>query len=151
MRWWLLNRYFPDWGPFFLRLALGTVFMANGWEKLQGPLGTPEGFNIETWGWPYPLFWAWAVAIVEFFGGLAVVVGLFTRFAALFIAGVMAMAIVQIRVNEGFIDGLEFEFTLLMVALCLVVTGGGRFSVDYEILGWGAPPRRRADLEEIEP
>ena len=50
---------------------------------------------------------------------------------------------------KGFIGGFEFEFTLLMVAVALVVSGGGRLSVDYEILGWGAPPGRHIDLEEI--
>ncbi len=150
IRWWLLNRYFPDWGPLFLRLAAGAVFMAHGWQKMGGPLGTPEGFNIESWGWPHSAAWAFAVASVEFFGGLLVVCGLLTRLAALCVAGVMVMAIIKVKLDQGFVDGFEFEFTLLMVALCLVVTGGGRLSIDYEILGWGAPPRRRADLEENE-
>lgn len=132
-----------------MRMALGSVFMAHGWDKLQGPLGTEAGFNIESWGWPYPVFWAWAVAIVEFFGGLFVVVGLLTRFAAVFIACVMAVVIQRIKVQQGLVGGFEFEFTLLMVAVVLVLTGGGKFSVDYEVLGWGAPPRRRADLEEV--
>jgi uncharacterized membrane protein YphA (DoxX/SURF4 family) len=150
LRWWIMNRYFPDWGPLFLRLALGAVIMAHGWEKMQGPLGTAEGFNIESWGWRYPLFWAWAVAGVEFFGGLLVVCGLFTRFAALFIAGVMAVAIMKVKLHQGLVGGFEFDFTLFMIAICLIVTGGGRLSIDYEILSWGAPPRRRADLEEVD-
>jgi putative oxidoreductase len=148
MRRWIYNRYFPVWAPFFLRLALGTVFMAHGWVKLHGPLGTPEGFNIADWGWPRPEMWAWAVATVEFFGGLLVICGLLTRFAAAAIASVMAAAIYNVKLQEGFIGGFEFEFTLLMVAVALVFSGGGRFSIDYEILGWGAPPRRHIDLEE---
>ena len=124
-----------EWAPLFLRLALGTVFMAHGWDKLTGPLGTPEGFNIEGWGWPYPVFWAWAVALVETFGGLMVIVGLFTRIAAVLIAMVMLFAILKVRLSLGFIDGFEFEFSLLMIAIALALAGPGRFSVDRGVLG----------------
>ncbi len=141
MRSWL-TRVLPDWGPLFLRLALGTVFIAHGWAKLGTPLGTPEGFNIESWNWPYPVFWAWVVALVEAFGGLLIVVGLLTRLAALLIGSVMAVAIIKIKAEQGFIDGFEFEFSLLMIAVALVFTGGGRLSVDRDVLGWGAPPVR---------
>jgi putative oxidoreductase len=140
----LFIRYFPEWGPIALRFALGTVFMAHGWGKITGPVGTPEGFNIEGWGWPAPLFWAWAVALVETFGGLCVVVGLLTRLSAFLIACVMAVAILQVRLQQGFVGGFEFEFTLLMVAIALVLAGPGRLSVDRDILGWGIRPRAEA-------
>jgi len=138
----LFSKYFPEWGGVALRLALGAVFVAHGWGKLQGPLGTPDGFNIDRWGWPFPVFWAWVVALVEFLGGLLVLVGLFTRLAAALIACVMFFALIKLRLQQGFIGGFELEFTLLMIALSLVVTGGGRMSVDRDVLGWGAPPVR---------
>lgn len=138
----VLTRALPDWGPIFLRLALGTVFMAHGWAKLGTPLGTPEGFNIDDWNWPYPVFWAWVVALVETFGGLLIVVGFFTRLAALLIGAVMTTAIIKVRGVQGFVGGFELEFSLLMIALALVFTGGGRLSIDRDVLGWGAPPVR---------
>jgi putative oxidoreductase len=116
--------------------------MAHGWAKLNGPLGTPEGFNIDSWGWPYPVAWAWIVVLVETFGGLLIIVGLFTRISAALIACVMVAAILQVRLASGFIGGFELDFTLLMVALALVITGAGRLSVDRDVLGWGAPPKR---------
>ncbi len=137
---WLFRRYLPDWGPIALRFALGTVFVAHGWGKLSGPLGTSEGFNIEGWGWPYPVLWAWLAALVEFFGGLLVIVGLFTRFAAALIACVMVVAILKVKVSRGFVGGFEFDFALLLIALSLALTGSGRLSVDRDVLGWGAPP-----------
>jgi uncharacterized membrane protein YphA (DoxX/SURF4 family) len=139
---WFLNRYLPNWGPLPLRLVLGTVFMAHGWEKLNGPLGTPEGFNIDAWGWPYPIFWAWFVALIETFGGLLIVVGLFTRIAAALVASVMAVAILNVKYGGGLVGGFEFELALLMIALSLTLTGAGRLSVDRDVLGWGAPPKR---------
>lgn len=145
----LLDRYFPEWGSLFLRLALGAVFMAHGWAKLSGPLGTPEGFNIEGWGWPHPVLWAWIVALVETFGGLLIVVGLLTRVAAAFIVGVIVVAILQVNVEQGFIGGFELEFSLLMIALALLLMGGGRLSVDRDVLGWGL--RRDASATAAEP
>ncbi|NIN71057.1 MAG: DoxX family membrane protein [Gemmatimonadetes bacterium] len=139
---WFLARYLPEWGTIPLRLALGLIFMSHGWAKLTGPVGTPEGFNIESWGWPYPVFWAWVVALIETFGGLLVIVGLFTRLAAFFIACVMIVAILKLKLNQGLIGGSEFEVALLMIALALLVTGAGRLSVDRDVLGWGAPPKR---------
>jgi uncharacterized membrane protein YphA (DoxX/SURF4 family) len=142
---WLLRRYFPDWGPVLLRLALGMILAAHGWEKLHGPLGTPEGFNIESWGWPYPLLWAYVVAIVEFFGGLLLVVGLFARFAATFVICVIVVAITKVTLTTGFIGGFELELALLAIAVSLVFTGAGALSIDRDILGWGAPGTRRED------
>ncbi len=134
---WIVTRYLPDWGPIAVRFALGTVFMAHGWGKLSGPLGTAEGFNIEAWGWPFSPFWAWLVALVETFGGLLLIVGLFTRVAAALISGVMVMAILKVRRARGFVGGFEFEFMLLMAALSLVLSGPGRLSIDRDVLGWG--------------
>ncbi len=136
----VFTHLFTEWGALPIRLALGIIFAAHGWEKLNGPLGTPEGFNIESWGWPYPVFWAWLVALVEFIGGIFVVVGLLTRAAAAFIAGVMVAALLKVRLASGFLGGFEFEFALLMMAFALLLTGGGRVSVDRDVLGWGAPP-----------
>jgi uncharacterized membrane protein YphA (DoxX/SURF4 family) len=139
---WFLTRYLPEWGTIPLRLALGTIFMAYGWAKLTGAVGTPEGFNIDSWGWAYPVFWAWLVALIETLGGLLVIVGLFTRVAAFLIASVMVTAIFKVRLDGGLVGGFEFEFTLLMIAVALVITGAGRLSVDRDVLGWGAPPKR---------
>lgn len=139
---WFVVRYLPEWGTVPLRLALGLIFVAHGWAKLTGPLGTPEGFNIDSWGWPYPVFWAWVVALVETFGGLLITVGLFTRPAALSIACVMIVAILELKLSQGLIGGFELEVALLMIAFSLLITGAGRLSVDRDILGWGAPPKR---------
>ena len=127
--------YGPRWAALALRLALGAVFMAHGWSKLTGPLGMAEGFNIASWGWPYPVFWAWVVAIVETLGGLLVIVGLFTRIAAMLIAIVMAVALFKVRLTLGFVDGFEREFSLFLIAIALVLGGPGALSIDRDILG----------------
>lgn len=135
-----LSRHLGEWAPIALRLALGVVFMARGWEKLNGPLGTPAGFNIDDWGWPFPVFWAWLVALVETFGGLLIVVGLFTRIAAALIACAVIVAIVKVEAARGFVDGFDFELVLLMIAVALALGGPGRLSVDLDVLRPSAAP-----------
>ena len=137
-----LKRYFPDWAPIPLRLALGTVLMANGWLKINAPLGITAEFDTVAWGWPNPVFWAWVVALVETFGGLLIIVGLFTRTAATLIALVMILTIWTMRIGEGFVGGFEFHFALLMIAIALTVGGPGHFSVDNDVLGRPAVPRK---------
>ncbi len=70
------------------------------------------------------------------------IVGLFTRISAALIACVMVVAILKVRLARGFLGGYEFEVALLAIALSLVISGAGRLSVDRDVLGWGAPPKR---------
>lgn len=142
----ILKRYYRSWSPIALRLGLGTVVMAYGWDHLNGPLGTPAGFNIESWGWPYPVFWAWAVALVEVFGGLLIIIGLFTRRAATLIACVLLVAILKVKTASSLVGGFELEFSLLMIAVALMLSGPGRLSVDVDVLGKGV--LWRAALQE---
>ena len=69
--------------------ALGAIFMAHGAQKLFGAFGgngmTGTVGMIEFLGVGPPLFWAWVVALVEFFGGLAILLGFLTRVAAVLI------------------------------------------------------------------
>jgi putative oxidoreductase len=138
----LLTRYFQEWGPIPLRLALGTIIMAHGWAGLNRPPGAPGNFDSEWWGWLYPTLWAWVVVLVQTFGGLLIVVGLLTRIAAVLVALVIAVAIFRTRLALGFVGGFEFHVALLSIAVSLIVTGAGRLSVDRDVLGWGAPPPR---------
>jgi putative oxidoreductase len=132
-----LNR----WVPLILQVFLGLIFMAHGAQKLFGAFGGPgmTGFTafITRIGLTPPVFWAWVVAIVEFFGGLCILLGLFTRVAALLIIADMIGAIVTVNWKIGFFwtkGGLEFPLTLAVIALTLILTGPGFVSLD-RVLG----------------
>jgi len=123
--------------PLILQVFLGLVFMAHGAQNLFGAFGGPGmgGFtaSITPIGLTPPVFWAWVVAIVEFFGGLFIFLGVFTRVAALLIIVDMLGAMVTVNWKAGFFwtkGGLEFPPTLAVIALTLVITGPGFVSLD---------------------
>lgn len=123
-----------------LRLALGVVFLAHGSQKLfgwfggNGWSGTINFFN-QALGIPAPL--AGLAILVEFFGGLAIILGLLTRPAALGLSITMLVAAVKVSLPNGFFldlkgpkDGFEYAFVLFLLALYFVIKGAGKISLD---------------------
>ncbi|HXV17219.1 MAG TPA: DoxX family protein, partial [Gemmatimonadaceae bacterium] len=80
------------------------------------------------------------VALVEFFGGLALITGLLTRVASLGLLSTMVVAILQVHLKNGFFapTGVEFPLSLLGSTALLVVTGAGSWSFD-SLVGRRAP------------
>src|SRR5688572_30380529 len=105
-----------DWGIAVLRVAVGGIFVAHGVQKLAvfGISGL-AGFMSQL-GIPFPTLSAVAVTAAELGGGLALVAGLFTRWAALPIAFSMAVAAVTVHLKGGFFlpDGIEYVLTLFL-------------------------------------
>ena len=127
-----------DWGLLFLRIGLGIVFVAHGSQKVFGWFGGPGlagtvGFMGQM-GIPVPL--AYIAAFTELLGGLGVLLGVLTRTAALGLAITMLVAIFTVHLPHGFFadkQGFEYPFALLMIALALIATGPGHFSLgDWE-------------------
>ena len=85
-------------------------------------------------GVPLPGLMGPFIALLEFFGGIALLIGLLTRLVALGLAFDMLGAIVLVKLAAGF-SKYEFEFLLLGSSLALVLTGAGRFSIDALLAG----------------
>ena len=122
-----------DLGLLVLRVVLGTVFAAHGAQKLFvfGFGGVTGAFA--QMGAPLPGVTGPMVALLEFFGGLALVVGLLTRLAGVGLAATMLGAIVLVHAAAGFFapNGVEFVLTLMAGALALATTGAGQYSLDH--------------------
>jgi putative oxidoreductase len=118
-----------------LRVLIGIIFVAHGGQKLfvygfEGVTGAFAGMGIPLPGIAGPL-----AALVEFFGGLALVTGLLTRVAGLGLAVTMLGAIGFAHLSQGFFapKGFEFPLALLGATVALALAGAGRFSLDHAI------------------
>ncbi len=122
-------------GLLIIRVITGIIFMAHGGQKLfqYGLAGVTESFT--QMGVPLPGITAPLVAIIEFFGGFALVIGLLTRLVALGLAIDMLGAIVLVHLAGGFFlpAGYEFALALFGASLALAVGGPGILSVDEGI------------------
>jgi len=105
-----------------IRIAVGWNLLVHGWGKVaRGPSAYIRPFMEQ--GFDPALPWIWAALIIEFVGGIALILGLFTRFFA------AAAAIGFSWLNRG------YEYTLLWGLVCFAIAlrGGGPYSIDRKI------------------
>ncbi|MEA2764186.1 MAG: putative oxidoreductase [Gemmatimonadaceae bacterium] len=116
-------------GLALLRVAVATIFIRHGAQKLFvfGFAGVTGAFTHM--GVPLPGFTGPFIGVLEFFGGIALLIGLLTRPIALALTFDMLVAILLVKFKGGF-SGYELEFLLLGSSFALFLTGAGRFSVD---------------------
>ncbi len=117
----------PDLGKFIMRIVTGFVFIAHGWAKLASMPGTImffSKFHIA------PMF-AYIVALVEFLGGIALIIGSYTYFAGMFLTITMIFAILMVKGIHQLTGpgGIELELSLLALSFGLAHTGPGRFKL----------------------
>lgn len=128
----LTNSKQQDLAIMLLRVGVGVIFIYAGWGKLTGIEGT-QGFfgNI---GIPLPGIMAWVVAIVEFVGGLLILLGAYTKIPHLLLAFIMLVAIITTKLGDGF-GAARLDFMLLLANLALFLLGSGRYSIDDILSG----------------
>lgn len=125
------------WAPLALRLPIGIIFVAHGAQKLFGAFG---GYGLEgtgqfmaSIGLTPGYLMALLAGAAEFFGGLALIIGLLVRPAAAVLAITMLVAIFAVHFSKGLFmanNGYEFGLALLAASVSLLVSGAGRLSAD---------------------
>lgn len=125
------------WAPIALRIPVGIIMVAHGAQKLFGWFG---GYGLEGTGqWMASIglepgyLMALLAGSAEFFGGLALIVGLLVRPAAAVLAFTMVVAIWVAHIGNGLFlsnNGYEFGLALLAASVSLAISGAGCASVD---------------------
>ncbi len=118
-----LDKYAPV-AHVVLRIGAGLMFMQHGAQKLFGALGGNQAELMSLMG---------LAGVFEFFGGLAIVLGLYTRYVAPVLALEMIVAYVMAHAANGLFpiqNGGELAMMFLFVFLYLSTTGAGRASLD---------------------
>ena len=120
---------FNDWASLLLRVTFGIIFLVHGWSKIKNLRET--GQNFEMMGFKPGSLWGTGIAIIEFFGGLFLIAGLFTSITALILAFEMIVTTIwKIIRRQKLIGGYELDLALLVSLLVLATIGGGIYSLD---------------------
>jgi len=119
-------------GAFILRVVLGITFFVHGLVKFQGGIENTVGWFASI-GLPGGL--AYAVAIVELVGGLALIIGLGSRAVSALLALLMIGATLKVKLAMGFLGngqgaGYELDLALLAMAVFIVINGSKLLAVD---------------------
>lgn len=120
-----------------IRIIVGVVFLLHGGQKLFVFGVHNVAGMMGHMGIPIPIVAAAVVTWVEFLGGAALILGLFTRIAALLLAFDMLVAVLKVHLSHGFFApmGFEFPLTLLIANLALAIGGSGSLAID-NLLFW---------------
>ena len=137
----------PSWAITVIRVTLGVIFFAHGAQKVFGWFGGyglkgTTGYFVSI-GLPLPV--AYTACFLELLGGVGLLLGLFTRLAALAIIAMMVGAIAKVHWPHGFFinwelapgkgHGLEANLAFIAMAVACVIAGGGALSLDALLMG----------------
>lgn len=126
---------YGEWSVLALRVVTGLVFVMHGWQKLGMGVPGVTGF-LANLGFPMPEVFAVILIAGELLGGLALILGVWTRFAALVLSVIAVVALVTVHLANGFFvsnGGYEFVLLLLVASITFFTWGGGKYSGDAKM------------------
>ncbi len=125
---------YGDWALAFVRIVLGFLLFMHGWPKLKDLKTTAANFGAM--GFKPGGFWGPLVATVEFFGGLAFILGIWVQgVAALVAIQFLVITIWKIIGLKPFVGGYEYDLLILALSFLLLTQGAGAFSLDHSLYG----------------
>jgi putative oxidoreductase len=139
-----MSRLTGDAALLILRIAAGLIFLPHGWPKVFGEGGPGVFAAGMTENYGIPAFLGYIAAYAEVVGAVLLIAGLLTRLNALLLAGTMFVAAFIVQLPDALYEvppgssklfvgvmGIELPLALFAICLSLVLTGGGRFSLDH--------------------
>ena len=114
------------YAAFFMRLAVGGVFLVHGIAKFHRGIGATAGF-LAGIGFPFASIFAVILIVIETVGAICVLLGIWTRAWAAVMAVEMAIVILVVKLPHG--GNVELEALLLAGAVTLVALGDGPLSI----------------------
>ena len=120
----------------FMRFCTGAILAPHGIQKLFFGGVAGNAVAVAKMGLYPPEFWSYLVGFTEGVCAIALALGLFTRVAALFIIGEMAVIAFVVQIKYGYFwtaRGNEFPLLLFLLTLAIFFRGGGRYSLDHLI------------------
>jgi putative oxidoreductase len=129
-------------GLLAIRIALGVIFLSHGYPKLAHLRGGAQlqGFFLEH---GLPGYFVYIAGVIETFGGGLLLLGLFTRAAALLLTIEMCVAIWKVHSAHGYLAVNDYQFPFALAAACfaLATVGAGLISVDRALFEGGGRAR----------
>ena len=123
-----------------LRISLGALFVAHGYGKFKGAFFGDglEGMagRLGEKGFAPGIIWAWGAMIIEFFGGIAIALGLFTRLFAFLAAFMMYLIVFKYKGAEIFFahrGGIEYDLVLAVLFSVFAIIGSGKYGLDNNL------------------
>ena len=117
-----------DLGILLIRIAVGITFIYAGWFKLSNIDIVIEGFG--TMGFVPVL--AYLVSIIEFLGGISMILGICARYSGILLSIIMLVAVIKVHGPMGYSlqnSGYEYVLVLLLASSAITALGSGKYSV----------------------
>ena len=143
-----MNRTAADAAALLLRVVAASIFLPHGWSKVAGEGGSAAFAAGIAEGYGIPVIFGHAAAYAEVVGAVLLLVGLLTRVDALLLAVTMFVAAFVVQLPDALFEvpphairafavirGIELPLAMLAICCALVLTGGGRFSLDHALRG----------------
>jgi putative oxidoreductase len=130
----MINKF--EIGTLILRVVLGLTFFVHGLVKFQDGIENTVGW-FDSIG--LPGFLAYGVALVELLGGIALILGLFSRVVSSLLAIIMVGAILKVKLAVGFLGngqmaGYELDLAFMAMAIFIAINGSKAYALDQIIL-----------------
>jgi uncharacterized membrane protein YphA (DoxX/SURF4 family) len=126
---WCCNK---DFGLFLMRVVIALVFIGHGMAKFQSIDQTIIFFSTLGLG----VFWVYVVATVEVFGGLLMLLGIFTQYAGILLAIIMVFSTTLVKLKMGY-SYAELDIAMFALVMGITTIGPGNWSVSKKMCGCG--------------